>query len=432
MSPLDVVATAVFNTFRSKLRTTLTILAIFIGAFTLTLTSAVGTGVSSYLDNQVAGFGATDVLLITKVTDESAVDDGPAKYEADEATVDSLIPQDGVAVPSGVLTAQDLAAIADTDGISDVNALVTVLPSYVEYNGNGKFELSINANSALNRADLAVGDQLTEVDQHNQVQLPSSYLENLGFANAKSAVGKTITLGINDYLGELHELEGTVVGVQNESLLGSGVRINQTFTDALYAVQKSGRPAATGVGYYSATAHFDRNASEEQVDRIQTNLNKQGYSALTVADQLGTIQTVIGGIIGVLNAFAVIALIAAAFGIINTLLMSVQERTREIGLMKAMGMSGGRVYALFSTEAVFIGFLGSALGALVAFGVGSVVSAVLSTTLLVDLEGLQVLQFAPTTVGSIILVVMLIAFFAGTIPARRAARQNPIDALRYE
>jgi putative ABC transport system permease protein len=119
-------------------------------------------------------------------------------------------------------------------------------------------------------------------------------------------------------------------------------------------------------------------------------------------------------------------------GIVNTLLMSVQERTREIGLMKAMGMSGGKIYALFSTEAVFIGFLGSAMGALVAIGVGSAISNVLSETLLSDLQGLDVLKFAPASVAGIVLVVMLIAFLAGTLPARRASKQNPIDALRYE
>jgi len=107
--------------------------------------------------------------------------------------------------------------------------------------------------------------------------------------------------------------------------------------------------------------------------------------------------------------------------------------TRSVDeLVKAMGMSGGKVFALFSTEAVFNGFLGSALGAAVAIGVGTLISTILSDTVLVDLEGLQVLQFAPASVAVIILVVMGIAFLAGTLPARRAASQNPIDALRYE
>lgn len=112
--------------------------------------------------------------------------------------------------------------------------------------------------------------------------------------------------------------------------------------------------------------------------------------------------------------------------------MSVQERTREIGLMKAMGMNGGRVYALFSTEAVFIGFLGSALGALAAVGVGSLASKLLGDSVFSGLPELQVVQFAPSSIAIIIGVVMLIAFLAGTLPARAAARENPIDALRYE
>ena len=167
-------------------------------------------------------------------------------------------------------------------------------------------------------------------------------------------------------------------------------------------------------------------------NQAKADLEAQGFTGLTVADQIGAIQTVINGIIGVLNAFAVIALIAAGFGIVNTLLMSVQERTREIGLMKAMGMGGGKIFALFSVEAIFIGFLGSALGAGVAVGLGSVISSVLSDTVLSSLPGLHIMLFTPASVATIIGVVMLIAFLAGTLPARRAARQNPIDALRYE
>ena len=123
---------------------------------------------------------------------------------------------------------------------------------------------------------------------------------------------------------------------------------------------------------------------------------------------------------------------AAGFGIVNTLLMSVQERTREIGLMKAMGMGSGSVFALFSTEAAFIGFLGSAIGSAAAIGLGTAVSGALARGPLSDLEGLQILAFTPGTVAGVILLVMAIAFVAGTLPAWRAARQNPIDALRYE
>jgi len=112
--------------------------------------------------------------------------------------------------------------------------------------------------------------------------------------------------------------------------------------------------------------------------------------------------------------------------------MSVQERTREIGLMKAMGMGASKVFALFSAEAVVIGFLGSAIGAAVAIGLGTIISNVLAAGPLSDLAGLRVLEFNPISVITVIVVVMLLAFLSGTLPAARAARLDPIEALRYE
>lgn len=98
--------------------------------------------------------------------------------------------------------------------------------------------------------------------------------------------------------------------------------------------------------------------------------------------------------------------------------------------MKAMGMGGGRVYALFSLEAVFIGFLGSVLGALAAIGVGTIANKILAGTVLADLEGLQILQFAPLPVGMIIALVMLIAFLAGTRHHRRNRGTTDLRPLR--
>ncbi len=100
--------------------------------------------------------------------------------------------------------------------------------------------------------------------------------------------------------------------------------------------------------------------------------------------------------------------------------------------MKAMGLGGGRIFALFSFEAVFIGLLGSAIGAASAITVGLVANNVLAGNLLADLPGLQLTAFSPASIGIIVAIVMGIAFLAGTIPALRAARQDPIESLRYE
>jgi putative ABC transport system permease protein len=245
-------------------------------------------------------------------------------------------------------------------------------------------------------------------------------------------VGKTVSIGVAEYSGAIREVQAVVAGIQTETILASGAALNPALAEAIDNIQNTGKPAEMAALSALATAHFDPALEAAAIDGIKAELAGKGFVALTVADQIGVIQSVISGITGILNAFAVIALIAAGFGIINTLFMSVQERTREIGLMKAMGMGGGRIYTLFSLEAVFIGLLGSLIGAVAAVATGTVANTYLTGTVVADLEGLQVLRFAPAPMALVILLVMLIAFLAGTLPARRAARQNPIDALRYE
>jgi len=433
MKFLDIVRSAVQNSFRNKLRTGLTVVAIFIGAFTLTITSGIGTGVTAYINGQVSAIGAADVLTITKTADATAsASDGPAAYDPSKSTTVSLGNGSRPGSTIQALTTADLAKIKATAGILSVDPAVRVSPDYVEYASNGKFELTVSQTGTITTADLAAGAQLDNSSSSDQLLLPTTYLDNLGYSNAQAAVGTTVSIGVTDYTGAQQTIAATVVGVQNETLLGSGAGLNRSLVAHLHTIETSGEPAGVSAGYATAVAHFDASATKAQITAIKDDLSAQGYSSQTVADTIGAFETVINVIIGVLNAFAVIALIAAGFGIVNTLLMSVQERTREIGLMKAMGMNGGRVYALFSMEAVFIGFLGSAIGVIAAIGVGSLISNLLANGIFAALPGLQVVQFAPTSIAIIVGVVMLIAFLAGTLPARAAARQNPIDALRYE
>ena len=436
MKFLDILTSTVRNSFRNKVRTSLTVVAIFIGAFTLTITSAIGTGVSAYIDTQVTSVGLPGVLTIAKAQDVSVGSTGPATYDPNKVVASgSVIGPNGPTGLSGsaaALTQEDLDTIAATPGILTVDPLVQVRPDYIEFGSNGKYELTVNSNAAIARADLAAGNQLNKSATDFELLIPTTYLENMGYANAQEAAGSSVTIGISDFLGEQHVVTATVMGVQNETLFGGGAALNPALVTELGTLQNTGKPASQETGFGAATATFDPATSEADVVALQKTLADAGFSARTVADQIGTFQAVIDGIIGVLNAFAVIALIAAGFGIINTLLMSVQERTREIGLMKAMGMSSGHVYALFSLEAVFIGFLGSAIGALVAIGIGTPLSSVLADTALSGLPGLNILQFAPTSIAIIMGIVMFIAFIAGTLPATKAARQNPIEALRYE
>jgi putative ABC transport system permease protein len=425
----DLVRTAVSSTLRSRLRTTLTVLALVVGSSTLALTTALGAGVTDYVTRQVDALGAEDVLVVTAAS--QATTDGPTPYDPERSVGLSgaaAAPLPG-AGGGGVLTDADLEALADVDGLTDIEPLRTVTVDWVAAGSGDRYEVSVAPTSSIARSDLAAGEQLGTGSEPEMV-LPQDYVGPLGLGSPEEAVGATLTLAVTDVLGEQHQVDATLVGVSNPSLLASGAGASAALVDELADLQTGGieQPAR----YAVATARFDAALDEDELAALKADVADAGMSGQTVADQLGIVTTVISGITGVLSAFAAVALVAAAFGIVNTLLMSVQERTREIGLMKALGMSSGRVFGLFSLEAAFIGLLGSGLGVLLAVGVGVPLSAGLADGPLAPLGGLEVLVFEPVSLLGVMLLIVAVAFVAGTLPARAAARKSPIDALRYE
>jgi putative ABC transport system permease protein len=428
MNPLDLIRTAASNTVRSKLRTTLTVLALFVGAFTLTLTTALGAGVSDYVTTQVASLGSNDVFLISKAS-ASAGGSGPQKFDPETSS-----PSSGTANPltgsAGALTPADITTLKGIRGLTGVTPISPVSIDWIATSTSDKYQLAIAPTSSIARADLAAGSQLDASSRAHQLVIPDSYVKPLGLGTAQSAIGTTVSLGITDVLGGTHQVTATIVGISNASILSSGAGANASLVAELARDQKAGSKALDR--YQVAVAHFNPHSSASAINDLKQRIGAHGMSAQTIADQLGVVQTVITGITGVLDAFAIVALLAAAFGIVNTLLMSVQERTREVGLMKAMGMSNGRVFALFSLEAAFIGLLGSVIGVIAAMLVGLPLNAALAAGPLSGLQGLHLLLFQPASLVGVVVVIVVIAFLAGTLPARRAARKTPIDALRYE
>lgn len=427
------IGSAISNTFRSKTRTILTILSIFIGAFTLAITSGLGTGINAYIDDTVSGVGASDAMTVTK-TDENATDPlggsgEPREYDPD--AVSTGMP--GMTVTA--LTPEDIETIEGVEGVERVDPQRNITPDYIQFDDGTQLVASVGSLVAGQTTVLADGTEPDPDATEYQVALPQAYVEPLGFDSDADAIGQTVTIGITDATRTQHTLDATVVGVTEEALAsptGSSILINSALTDALFDAQSTGIPEDEADRYSSASVWFDPDATEEEIDALKDRLAEEGFTGTTISDQLGMITTVIDGIVLVLNAFAVIALLAAAFGIVNTLFMSVQERTREIGLMKAMGMGSGKVFGLFSLEATFIGFLGSAIGAVLAIAAGTGISSVLSQTLLADLPGLTLIAFDSASIAFIIILVMAIAFLAGTLPAARAAKADPVESLRYE
>ncbi|MDO4271661.1 MAG: FtsX-like permease family protein [Candidatus Saccharibacteria bacterium] len=433
MKLFDIIRLANSNMWRNKSRTMLTILAIFIGAFTIMLTTGVNSGVNDYIDRQVNAVGAEDYLQIMP----KAMSDQMTSMVMGGADVEEYDPQSSEA-QSQTISDDDIAKINEVTGIKNARPCTMVSTDYITSGQidakKYKFSASVLTTDSM-KLDLAAG---REVDNHSdkaELVIPDKYLSALGFANAKEALGKKIKIGATiTATKQLDEVEVEIVGVQNESVLSlGGGWLNDAAANQIQDVVMTGMPEVYRKQTFAVIAQIEPDyMSDEKVAEIKDKLKDMGYSALTLDDTVSMIKSFFNAITTVLTIFGAIALLAASIGIINTLFMAVQERTREIGLMKSMGLSRAKIFGLFSIEAISLGFWGGLLALVCAYIARAIINPFANETFLAGLPGFTLIEFNVLWMLVIIAIVMAIAFLAGTLPARRAAGKDPIEALRYE
>lgn len=437
MGVFETLRTANHNLFRNKVRTILTILAIFVGSFTIILNVAINTGVNSFIDEQTTALGGENFIMLMSqgseamMIEQMSASTGPQEFSEKTNTL-------------GTLSDQDLEKLKNIDGI-DADSFYSPAPlGGTGYITSSKTDKKYNIDSAMIlppgnfNIPLAAGtlvDRTEEAKQKNQVVLPPDYAKALGYQNDEDILGQTITVALKDEFDNTFKgFTAEVVGVEANGIVSSqfGMLLSRALYDEMYAFATKYYPADYEAPTYYVMATFDNTRFSE--DEIKQAINNAGYSAWTINDMMGTIRTFFDVIMIVFTIFGGIALLAAAIGIVNTLLMSVEERTREIGLDKALGMSSGHIFCEFATEAILLGFWGSVFGVAVAMLIGFAVNSAVHAPggFLEVFPTFELFKFTLGNILPIIIVVMVIALIAGTAPAWKAAHKNPIDALRYE
>jgi putative ABC transport system permease protein len=422
MRILDMVRQSQTNLIRSKLRTFLTILAVFIGTFTISLTNGVGNGVKSYVNKELGNVGVENSLLVqAKSTQGNPLSSDVIEYNPEKSS-------SGFEVP--LLTSKDIQNIRDIKNVQKITPAYSPRIEYITV-GDKKYVAGINQYINGLNLDMAAG-RVVNLDDKNEVTIPIRYVEPLKFSNADDAVGKDLTLGYKNFQGQIIEQKLRIVGVQQESILGSAaIYAAPSLLADIQTIQTKGNPNLEGT-FQGLLVEFDQNLPQEQIDELKQTLIANGYTAQTIADQIGTFSKIINGILVGLDIFGAIALLAATFGIINTLLMAVNERTSEIGLMKALGANRRTIFSIFSLEAASIGFWGGLIGILLSMLSGAIINNIASKNFLKDFVGFNLLSF-PILPSLITLAgIVFLAFLAGALPSVKASRLDPIKALRYE
>jgi len=412
----DVITTANNNLFRNKTRTILTTLAIIIGSITLLVAESVGNGFEQYVANNLET-GSSQVFRLTKK--------GADKYKYGEIT---KFKESDEQDSTQVFRSSDISYLKNTypSVIKDVFYPQYLSLAYISRNNYEKFTGYAGIIYPDTSAKLISG----KTPEYNQILISQEYVEPLGFINADDAIGKVVIINVWDNNRKSSkEFSLVISGVTHKS--ESTYPIQVSYETATY-INQIVAPESVNPQSSNYLQIYTTDLSKSEISEFKEKLSNAGIEASSYEDENKQMFQIVNILRAIMLGVAAISLAVATFGIVNTVLMGILERTKEIGLMKALGGSKKMIFQLFTFEALCIGFWGYIVSIFLAIVLGLIINPISHATFLKDIEEFTLYVLTPLSVIKIFFVVMAVSFGASFFPSLKASKLNPIDALRSE
>lgn len=431
------------NLRKRKARTFLTAFAVSIGVMLIITMLSLGKGVENLIINSLEEFNTVNKVSLLPKDYEKPKEDEDINLESEYK----------------VITEDVLEKIAKRKEVKDIvvevsaNAKeVRIGEKRVKINGFSGIDMNYNIYSDLTlqsarkkendeNLPLLLGGSLIKNSQSNEAVLTESLMKKLGFNKANEILGKEIDIISDRSQSGIKEepliTKVKIVGVINgkvdssENLFTSTVisdEVNKFLNrNDKYIYEKTG-PSNVSVNV--------KNPQDVKTinDYIKDELGYDTFSMEGIAEIIKVVFTVIKTFLAI---GGVIILLVASLGVINTMFMAIYERTRSIGVMKAVGASRSDIKSIFLVESGTIGFLGGILGTVFSIIniqlVKTVAIMMLKSKGIEDIEFLKDIFISPVSIYVVtILFSIIITVLAGLYPSSRAAKLNPIEAIKHE
>jgi len=452
----DVAELALRNLRESVLRNSLTTVGISVGVASLVAMLSLGIGLQQLANRRLAKSGLFDTVRVTSRRDlrnlsREGGENGPDAAESpplDESARQRIaqLPNVGEAYPEIRFVTE--LRFEDKPHLTVVAALPSSARANDAFDGiEGRFFSSDSAQEAILERSFAqrllgespkpAANDSTPVTALLGKQLIMRYGERTALPSSSAGSAPTDTA----YSVTARYENLTIVGICDldpDSMRGQSrarVFLPLKLTEGLHVMDPSNLRDTTNVPGRSPTysALEVRVGSPQSIPAVEAAIKHMGFDTFSLLDATKNLRQFFAVLDLFLGIFGSLALTVASIGIINTLVMAILERRREIGIMKAIGATDQDVKGLFFAEAGVMGGFGGALGAALGWALGHIING--GTNLYLKHQHIPPAQiwFVPWwLVASAIVFAIGVSLVSGLYPARRAARLDPVEALRYE
>jgi len=457
MKGYDLLDLAVRNLRQSKLRNGLTTVGISVGVASLVAMLSLGVGLQQLATRRLAGSGLFDTIFVTSRQDFRGFDreDDARTEHPDKAPV---------------LDEDARTKITHLSNVTEVEPEIRVMGEVVANDETHfGFVTGLPMSARENEAFDSLKGSFFSGDNADEAILLLDFAKELDPKSPESLIGKEIMLRYGERQAlapetndrpQMNRAENTtdsgddygfsvvrkeqplrVVGIIDQEPYGGmrtvsrgriflPVRTTERLNMAQFTDMRSSLGSGGGRTYMTLTVRVKDPAKVQAVQDAINQMNFRTFSVLDATKSLRRFFTVLDLFLGI---FGSLALAVATLAIVNTLVMAVLERRREIGVMKAIGASDQDVKKLFFTEAGAMGFFGGILGILLGLAIGKAINfgtAIYLTRRQLPAEPVWVMP--PWLVGAALAFSILVSLMAGLYPASRAARLDPVQTLKYE